>query len=322
MTSHDYYETLGVSRGASADEIRKAYRKLAKQYHPDRNPDDESAAQKFKEIQEAHSVLGDEEKRAQYDRFGKAFQGAGGQRWAGGQAGPGGGAGPIDLNDIFGEGGIDLGDIFGGGAGGGGFGGFGGGGPRARRTRQPVPTAGQNVEMEVEIPFHLAAEGGSWGVPLQRPDGTVERINVKIPAGVQAGATIRLAGQGHPGQHGGPPGDVLLRLKVAPHPYFRREGNNLLLDLPITPAEAVLGAKVEVPTLSGERGTISVPPGTSSGGRIRLAGRGVPDRKTQQRGDQLLVVKIVVPKPVDDETRQLYEQIADRSTQNPREGLW
>ena len=308
MASDDYYKTLGVSKSASDDEIRKAYRKLAKQYHPDRNPDDASAAEKFKEIGEAYSVLSDKEKRAQYDRFGKAFQHAGGA--AGGPGGwPGGGAGPIDLGDLFG-GELDLGDI------------FGGGGGRRRQTRQPRPSAGQNIEMEAEIPFHMAAEGGSYGVPIRRPDGSTERISVKIPAGVQDGAKIRLSGQGHPGQFGGPAGDILLKLKISPHPYFRREGNNLLIDVPISPAEAVLGAKVEVPTLAGERVTLTIPPGTSSGGKLRMSGLGVTDRKTGTKGDQLVVVKIVVPKNADDETRKLYAQLRDLNTHQPREGLW
>ena len=307
MASDDYYKTLGVSKSASDDEIRKAYRKLAKQYHPDRNPDDASAAEKFKEIGEAYSVLSDKEKRAQYDRFGKAFQHAGGA--AGGQGPWPGGAGPIDLGDLFG-GELDLGDL------------FGGGGGRRRQTRQPRPSAGQNIEMEAEIPFNMAAEGGSYGVPIRRPDGSTERISVKIPAGVQDGAKIRLSGQGHPGQFGGPAGDVLLKLKISPHPYFRREGNNLLIDVPISPAEAVLGAKVEVPTLSGERVTLTIPPGTSSGGKLRMSGLGVTDRKTGTKGDQLVVVKIVVPKNADDESRKLYEQLRDLNTHQPREGLW
>ncbi len=313
MANHDYYETLGVSRSATQDEIRKAYKKLAREYHPDNRPNDPQSEQKFKEIQEANSVLSDPEKRAQYDRFGSAFQhaGAGGGpefHWS--TSGPGG---EVDLEDLFG-GGFDLGSL---------FGGLGGGG-RTRQTRQarPRPQPGQDVEMEIEIPFQVAVEGGQHGVPVRRENGHVDRLNVKIPAGVDTGSVIRLSGQGEPGQLGGPPGNLRLTIKVAPHPYFRREGNHILLDVPITPAEAVLGTKVEVPTIKEGKVTLTIPPGTSSGAKLRLSGLGVPDRKTKQRGDQFVVVKIVIPKTTDEATRKLYEQIAAQSQTNPRENLW
>lgn len=309
MAEHDYYETLGVARTATQDEIRKAYKKLAKEYHPDNRKDDPSAEQKFKEIQEANSVLSDPEKRAQYDRFGSAFQNAGasGPQFHWNTSGPGG---AVDLEDILG-GGFDLGSL---------FGGMGGG--RSRGQSRNRPQAGQDVEMEIEIPFHVAVEGGQHSLPLRRPNGTVDRLNVKIPAGVETGGKIRLSGQGQPGINGGPPGNLRVTVKVAPHPYFRREGNNILLDVPITPPEAVLGTKVEVPTIKEGNVTLTIPPGTSSGAKLRLSGLGAPDPKTKKRGDQFIVVKIVVPKAIDEETRELYEELAQTFPFSPRENLW
>lgn len=309
--ANDYYKTLGVSREASDDEIRKAYKKLVRQYHPDARPGDKEAAERFKKIQEAYEVLSDPEKREQYDRYGAAFQGAG-RGWGGQQGRPftwttsGGGAGPIDLNDI-------LGDMFGGG----GFGGFGGAG----RQAQPRTRRGEDLQLDIDVPFQVAAEGGSHSLQLRR-NGQVERINVKIPPGVETGSVIRLAGQGHPGAGGGPAGDLLLSVNVSPHPWFRREGNNILLDIPITPSEAALGAKVEVPTLAEGKVTVTVPAGTSSGQKLRLRGKGVIDPKTKQRGDQFCVMKIVMHKPVGEPARELYEELARVEPQNPRAGLW
>lgn len=305
----DYYETLGVSKSASDADIRKAYKQLAKQYHPDNNPGDEAAEQKFKEVQEAHSVLGDSEKRAQYDRFGKAFGGGagpgGGYQWS-----PGAGGGSVDFGDIFGAGGFDLGDI---------FGQMGGG---AAGRGRPRPRAGQNVEIEVEIPFQMACEGGNYNVSMRRPNGSIEPINVRIPAGINSGQQLRLSGQGHPGTNGGPAGDALLKIKVAAHPWFRREGDNLLLDLPLSPAEAALGTKVKVPTVSEGEVTLTVPPGTSTGGKLRLPKYGVKNAKTKAAGDQIVVVKVVIPKSATEPERKLYEQLLTEQTKSPRDDLW
>ena len=304
MADDDYYQTLGVTRQATPEEIRRAYKKLARQYHPDANPDDATAGEKFKQVQEAYSVLNDPEKRAQYDRFGAGFRGAGKgpfQSWRGG-----GGAGPIDLESIFGGTGIDLGDL------------FGGGGPR---RRGPVSQKGEDVHLDIDIPFQIAAEGGNHGLSLHR-DGKPERINVKIPAGVDTGSIIRLAGQGQPGIGGGPAGDLKLTVRVAPHPWFRREGADLLVDVPVTPSEAALGAKVEVPTLTEGRLKLTVPPGTSSGTKLRMRGKGVLDAKSKQRGDLYALVKIVVPPSLSDDAKDLYRRLESAAPLSPREGLW
>ena len=318
MSATDYYKTLGVSREASADEIRKAYKKLARMYHPDVKPDDKDAAQKFKDIQEAYAVLGDSEKRDQYDRYGSAFQGAG--RGPGGQAynwsSGSGGAGPVDLGDLFG-GQLDLGDLFGESFGRGQAGGYGAGGRQAAAPSRK----GQDVRLEIDVPFQVAALGGDYALQLQR-DGKTERLNVKIPAGVDAGSVIRLAGEGHPGSAGGPNGDLLLTTKVAPHPYFRRQGRNVHLEVPVTPSEAALGAKIEVPTLTEGHMTVTVPPGTSSGTKLRLRGKGIPDPKGDTPGDQLVIIKVVVPQDLDEESRALYQKLAEAAPLSPRAGLW
>lgn len=305
MAESDYYKVLGVSREATADEIRRAYKKLARENHPDMKPNDKAAAERFKEVQEAYGVLSDPTKREQYDRYGSAFKQAG----RGGQAWTGGGAGPIDLGDLFGSGGIDLGDLFGG------AGGFGGG------RRGPRPMRGRDVTSNITVPFLVAAEGGQHEIQVNR-EGKVERLSIKIPAGVPDGGTIRLAGQGEPGMNGGPPGDLLIGVRIAPHPHFRRDGNNLLIDLPVTPAEAALGAKIEVPTLTEGNVLLTVPPGTSSGAKLRLRGKGIPDQKTRQRGDQFAIIKIVVPRDLSPEARELYERLSSLEVPSPRQGLW
>ncbi|MCA8986672.1 MAG: J domain-containing protein [Planctomycetaceae bacterium] len=308
MPNPDYYKTLGVERTASEDEIKKAYRKLARDYHPDRRPDDAAAEEKFKEIQTAYEVLGDPEKRKKYDMYGSAFENMGGGYR------PGGGAGPIDLEQIFGgqggAGGFDFSDLFGGGGGG-----FRGG---ARTSR---PRKGQDIQSNVTIPFHLAAEGGRYDLTIHRHGHPVQ-LEVKIPPGIHDGATIRLAGQGESSLSGGPDGDLLVRVKVAAHPWFRREGADLLIDVPISLSEAVLGSKVDVPTLSDGLVTVTIPAGTSTGAKLRLKGKGVLDARTKARGDQYVVVKVAVPRQISEEARQLMQQFQEKAPQNPRQGLW
>ena len=311
MSERDFYEVLGVSRSASQDEIRKAYKKLAKKFHPDVKPEDPSAQQKFSEITEAYEVLGDEEKRRKYDQFGHAFRGAGASGTNPFQGFGGGGGASFDLDDI-------LGGMFGGGRG---ANPFGGGGPGAGRRGAPRPQKGQDARAEITVPFQVAVEGGNHELTIQTGSKT-ERLNVKIPAGIEDGKSIRLAGQGNPGANGGPAGDLLVTVRSAPHPWFRREGRNLFVDVPITPSEAALGSKVEVPTLTEGTVLMTVPPGTSSGAKLRLRGKGAPDQKTGERGDQMAVLKIVVPKQLTDETRELFEKLAEVTQAMPRAGLW
>ncbi len=300
--AEDFYQVLGVSKNSSEAELKKAYRKLSRENHPDSKPNDKAAAEKFKQVQEAYSVLSDSEKRQKYDRFGHAaFQGGGrggGSPFGGGQ---------VDLSDLFGGGGggFDFGDLFGG-----------GGGRRAARSRK-----GQDVETTIDVPFTTAAEGGSYSLTINT-SGKPEQITARIPAGVDSGSVIRLSGQGHPGMGGGPNGDLMVKIRVAPHPYFRRDGANLLVDVPISLTEAALGAKVDVPTLSEGLVTVTVPAGSASGTRLRLRGKGIINRKTNDPGDLYAILQIVVPKNLDDRSRELLEEFAKLHPENLREDRW
>lgn len=310
----DYYATLGVKKNASADEIRKAYKKLSRENHPDRKPGDPVASEKFKQVQEAWDILGDVQKRQQYDQFGAAF-GPNGPKFQ--QRGPGG-SGPVDFSEMFGGGNVDLGDLFGGMFGGGGAAGSPFGRQAGRRGRA---AQGANIETEVEIPFVVAIEGGTQELQLDK-GGHVEHLSVKIPPGVATGSVIRLAGQGQAGRGGGAAGDLLVTIKVAPHSYFRRDGNDLLIDVPITVSEGALGTKVEIPTLGEGLVVVTVPPGTSSGAKLRFRGKGVPDQKTRVRGDLYAILKLVLPPNLDAATRSLFEQIATAAPHTPRANLW
>lgn len=306
MPKRDFYDVLGVPRGASQEDLRKAYKKLARRHHPDSNQQDPEAAKKFAEITEAWEVLGDEQKRQQYDQFGHAASG-GGHPFQGGNPfqGFGGGSGmQFDMEDL-------LGGMFGGG--GGGFGGQRRGAGRARK--------GDDVRAEITVPFAVAAEGGEHTLTLQNGSKS-ERIAVKVPAGIDQGQTIRLAGQGNPGPGGGASGDLLVTVSIAPHPWFRREGFNLVVEAPVTPSEAALGTRIEVPTLSEGTGMLSIPAGTSSGSRLRLRGKGVRNPKTGERGDQFVSLKIVVPKELSAAAREAYEQLQQATPDSPRLNLW
>jgi DnaJ-class molecular chaperone len=318
MSQIDCYKVLGVSREASADEIRKAYKKMVRENHPDMKPDDKQAAEKFQQAQEAYGILGDNEKREQYDRYGTTFRGGpggGGSPFGGAGGSPFGGGGSVDLGDLFG-GQVDLESILGGMGGGRGGPGFGQGGRQAAPPRK-----GQDLRLEIQAAFQVAAEGGSHELQFRRGN-QAERLTVKIPAGVASGSELRLAGQGEPSQNGGPPGDIRLTIKVAAHPYFRREGNNISVDVPVTVSEAALGAKVDVPTLSEGNVLLTIPPGTASGTRLRFREKGIADRKTGVRGDQFMAVKIVPPTELSDEARVLFEKLAKEAPQSPRDGLW
>jgi DnaJ-class molecular chaperone len=294
--AEDYYKTLGVSREASAAEIQKAYRKLARKCHPDLNPDDKTAKTKFQEVQAAFDVLNDPKKRELYDRYGSSFVGAEaegarpGYQWRSATAGPD--VENFDFSQFFGErfggegGFADL------------FGNVGGrAGTQSRRARAPQQERGLDLESELEIPFTNAVTGGQAQVSVQRASGKVDAITVKIPAGIDEGKKIRLRGQGEEGVNGGPNGDILITIHVAAHPYFRRRGNDLDVRVPVTLAEAAEGAKIEVPT---PRGTVSlrVPPGTSSYTRLRIKGHGVA-RSGKPPGDLYAEISIMIPKSLD-----------------------
>ncbi len=281
-----------------------------RQYHPDRNPGDKQAETRFKEVQTAYDVLSDKNKRAQYDRFG--FSGVEGGMPGGGQGFPGGfhfnwgggpggseSADPAAAAEFLRQFGIDLGGL-------GGMGGMGGGPTAGRRAggRKRRAPAEEAPASEVTVPFETAALGGSLPLKINEHE-----IKVKIPAGTEEGKTMRLREAGPNGE------DLLIKIHVRPHPYFRREGNDLILDVPISLAEAVLGTKVEVPTLDGTRGTIRVPPGSSSGTRMRLRGRGI------NGGDQYIELKVIVPAQKDDRSRELIEEFARLNPQDPRADL-
>ncbi len=324
--AQDYYDILGVSRTASGDEIQKAYRKLAKKYHPDLNPDDKTAQKKFKEVQQAYDVLSDDRKRQMYDQFGPAFEQAGQGGWSGqvppgfegvdfsqmfgGGRGGGGGAGPLppDLEELLKQ--------F---TGGGGFGGGFEGGPQSRRRSRRGPIPGADLLHDLEVPFRTAVSGGEATIRIRRPHGEVETITVKIPAGIEDGKSIRLRGQGEPSPNGGPAGDLLVTIHVAAHPHYRRDGLDLTVEVPVTLAEAALGAKVDVPTPHGTI-TMTIPPGTSSGKKIRAKGYGIRT-KDGERGDLYAQIMIAAPQHVDETSADLIRKLEARLKQNPREEL-
>ncbi len=356
----DFYDILGVKRDASAEDIKKAFKSLARKYHPDLNPNDTQAENRFKEVNEAYGVLSDKEKRARYDQFGHSAFGPGG----GGpqDAGQGGyGFGNSDFNfQGFG----DLGDI---------FGQFFQGGGRGRGPQGPQ--RGEDLQAVVDLSFDEAFRGAQRQISLNRmaacdecqgtgnrpgsrpttcPDchgaGTItmakgfirrtqncprcsgsgqvnaevcyrcqgqgradktERVDVSIPAGVDTGTQIRVAGKGNAGRLGGPPGDLFIITHPAAHPRFERKGANLYTTVPISYKEAVLGGKIRVPTVDGQ-GEITLPPGTSSGQTFRLKGKGMPRLKSAGAGDLFITAQVQVPKGVDETTRRLLSELDDR----------
>lgn len=336
MAKRDYYEILGVPRTASADEIKRAHRKLVRKYHPDVNKDNKAAEDKFKEVQEAYDVLSEPGKRRNYDQFGHAGVGAGGPGGPGGEgdvweafrraqqggAGARGGSrgpswrpGPgVSVEDF--EGG-DFGDIFeqlfgarGGGRGPGGRSAA-GAGPRMRPT--PPPQRGSDVEHPVTLTFAQAARGTTLPLQINR-DGKIETIDIKIPAGVKDGSRVRIKGKGQESM-GGEAGDLFIVTRVHDHPYFRREDLDILLDVPISLYEALLGTKVEVPTLEGPV-TLTIPPGTSSGSKLRIKGRGI--ERSSEKGDQFIVIKVIVPRTLDDADKELIQKLQAKHPINAR----
>ena len=387
--NQDYYEALGLQRDASAEEVRKTYRRLARKYHPDLNPGDKAAEERFKQIQEAYSVLNDPKKRQMYDQFGfyseNAYPGGSG----GYPKGAGGGRG-------FGFGGFDFSDFRppGGGArpgageapfSGGGFSDifsqfFGG---RGQRQRQERPEKGADLEYALSIDFWQSirgaqvrlninrqsacpacnGSGATGGVSSSCPDcggsGTVtqmagamrfnmtcprcegrgklrnacpschgegrvtrpEAVEVRIPAGAPSGSRLRVAGKGNAGTHGAPPGDLYITVRVAPHAFFERDGDNIRISVPVAVWEASLGAKIEVPTIDG-KALLKIPQGTQNGQRFRLRERGVSNSRTGRRGDQIVEVQVLAPVARDERTREILRELAKLHPEDPRAGLW
>jgi molecular chaperone DnaJ len=373
-TKQDYYELLGVPRKAAQKEIRQAYRRLARKYHPDLNPGDKASEEKFKQVQEAYDVLSDTKKRQMYDQFGFDAE----RRSAvPPQDTPAGGDVHFDFNgfDFGGSGGTNFRDLFSQ------FFRGGGGGGVAEAERDVEP--GSDLEYQIEISFWDAVRGtvksltitrletcptcnGSGAVgtpqvcdvcggsgqvtqtsgkmrfnvacprcggtghirticPTCKGEGRVRRadtIEVRIPAGVQTGSRVRVAGHGNAGTHGAPPGDLYIITEVQPHPYFDRRGDDLYTVVPITVSEAALGTKIEVPTLDG-RSLLRVPPGTNSGQKLRLREKGVPSvRRHGHRGDLYVELQVIVPKPVDERVRNLLKELAKLEPEDPRRDLF
>lgn len=288
----DYYATLGVDKSASDPEIKKAYRKLAVKYHPDKNAGDKKAEERFKEISEAYAVLSDSEKKQQYDQFGDSgFH----QRYS--------------QEDIFR--GADFGDIFGGGGGDDIFSQlFGGGrGGQRRSNYQRQPAKGQDYVMRLNIPFRQAVSGGERMVNYQH-NGQTEKIQVRIPVGIETGQKLRVSGKGGPSQSGGKTGDLLLEITVDKDLNFTRDTNNLTVQVVVPFTGLCLGASANVTTLDGEK-RIKIPAGTKNGSKIRLKGHGVPKHGKHAAGDLFAQIIVDIPKELDDEQRQLLAQLKE-----------
>jgi len=375
----DYYKTLNIGRNASSDEVRKAYRRLARKYHPDLNPGQKAAEDRFKQVQEAYDVLSDPKKRDMYDHFGfyspTGFQPGSGERPVPG-AHPGG----------FGFAGFDFSDLFGAGkpsAGAGGFSEMFSNMFQRGRSRERGSEAGSDLEYAVQIGFWEAIHGTQARLNIQRYDGCracggsgsagsglvecqqcagsgqvsqaagamrfqltcpqcqgrgrlpnacascggegralrQDSVEVRIPSGAENGSRLRVAGKGNAGAHGAPTGDLYITTRVEEHPLFKRQGNDVLIQVPVTVAEAALGAKIEVPTIDG-KALLKIPPGAESGKKLRLREKGVLNRRTNLRGDQYVEIRIVVPRPADERSREILKEFARLNPEDPRAGLF
>ncbi len=315
MKYKDYYQTLGVNRDAKPEEIKRAYRKLARKYHPDVSSEPDAEAQ-FKEIGEAYEVLRDEKKRAAYDNLGMNWRA--GEEFTpppGWEPGPGFGAGfssaGFDFSDFFEE-------LFGGGRGQrhGGFEGF---DPFSghRHARARAGTRGRDESVRVRIPLNDAYHGTERSLEIEESRGRRRKLKVKIPAGVTSGQRIRLGGQGARGTNGGRAGDMYLEVELEPHPVYRVDGRDIHMDLPITPWEAALGATVKVPTLGGKF-DLKIPPGSQSGRQMRVRGKGLGQK---DKGDLYVRLQIVTPKADSAAAKSLYEKMAKELAFNPRSRL-
>jgi len=301
MATRDYYDSLGVNKNAGDEEMKRAYRKLAMKYHPDRNPNKKEAEERFKEINEAYAVLSDKEKRKQYDTFGKeGFH----QRFTQEDIFRG-----FDFDDILsglfggrgkresrfgGRGGFDFGDIF--------------AGQTGHQTMGRMPQKGEDVLYELSISLEEAASGGEKRIAY-RKNGKVEEVSVKIPRGIASGKKLRLTGKGMQGKNGGPPGDLYLQISVGDHPIFIREGDDLTVEKEINFSEAVLGTTIEVPTLEGKK-SVKIPPGTQSHTKMRLKGLGLPRFQKEGKGDEYVKVIVKIPKKVTEKSKELIQELA------------
>lgn len=334
----DYYAALGIKKTATPDEIRKAFRKLARKYHPDVNPKNKTAEEKFKEISEANDVLSDPKKRKIYDQLGYysdnidpaaaeaysrggygpgGFPGAGRSAHSSGQAG--GQGVPFDFSNFdfeqasgqAGRGGGGFRDVF--------ASMFGG-------AQAAGPQPGQDIEYTVSVGFWQAIKGGTIKLNIQRPEpaGNVrtEPLEFRIKPGTRDGQRIRLQGRGSPGARGGPVGDLYLVVKIGEHPVFRRDGDDIYTTVPITVTEAAMGAKIEVPTIEG-RAQLKVPQGTQSGQKLRMREKGVPSAvKPGVTGDAIVEVKIVVPQVRDERSKEILRELAQLNPDDPRADMW
>jgi curved DNA-binding protein len=300
MATRDYYNILGMNKNSSDGEIKRAYRKLAMKYHPDRNPNRKEGEERFKEINEAYAVLSDKEKRKQYDTFGaEGFR----QRFTQEDIFRG-----VDFEEILsslfggrgkrefrygGRGGFDFGDLF---------------GQTAYQDMGRMSQKGEDILYELTISLEESAFGGEKRISY-RKNGKMEEVSVKIPRGIPSGKKLRLAGKGIEGKNGGPPGDLYLQINIKGHSFFIREGDDLIVDKEINFSEAVAGATVEVPTLEGKK-IVRVPPGTQSHTKMRLKGLGVPHFQGEGRGDEYVKVIVKVPKKLTEKSRKLIEELA------------
>jgi len=313
--AEDYYKILGLEKTASSEEIKKAYRKLALKYHPDKNPDNKEAEEQFKKISEAYAVLSDAEKRKQYDSFGSdtfsqrytqedifrnfdinqilrdlGFGGLGGYGPAGGRTYRTGGR----TRPYTTQGGFDpFGDLFGG-----------------QQQYSHVPQKGQDLQYNLSITLEESVFGAEKKIALQKAD-KVDELNIKIPKGINTGKKLRLTGKGNPGIDGGPPGDLYLNINVMPHPLFAREGNDIYVEKTINFSQAALGTTIEVATIDGSTKRIKVPPGTQNNTRIRMKGYGAPGLKGGTKGDQYVKINISVPKKLSEKQTALMKALAE-----------
>lgn len=328
MERKDYYKILGVERGASADEIKKAYRKLAVKYHPDKNPDDKAAEEKFKEATEAYTVLSDPEKRRMFDQFGQAgsYYNPGGGPGSAGAQGPFGGGGfhqgfdpfsqagfgsgfgagfsSASAKDIFSEVFGDLGDV------------FGGGGPRRGRA----PQKGSDLKYNLSITLEDAAHGTDKLISFVRkkgPTNETAKLSVNVPAGVKQGQRLKLRGEGDIPPTGGPAGDLYVVIQLMPHPLFVRSELDVQMELPISFVDAMLGTDIEIPTLSG-KANLKVPKGTHSGQVFRLKSKGFPSLKSSERGDMLIRVIVDVPTELSKDQLELVKKLKSVADQAPK----